>query len=77
LRTMHGRGDLPASANPDDLALAMLAAIQGGILLTQVYRETKPMEVALDTLLAHIESLAWTASRGVSARAPRGKQQRS
>jgi TetR/AcrR family transcriptional regulator, transcriptional repressor for nem operon len=77
LRTMHGRGDLPASANPDDLALAMLAAIQGGILLTQVYRETKPMEVALDTLLAHIESLAVTPSSSKSARAPKVKQQRS
>jgi hypothetical protein len=74
---MHGRGDLPASANPDDLALAMLAAIQGGILLTQIYRETRPMEVALDTLLAHIESLAVTPSRGTSARATKVKQQRS
>ena len=77
LRTMHGRGDLPASANPDDLALAMLAAIQGGILLTQVYRETKPMEVALDAMLAHIESLAVTPSSGKSARATTVKQQRS
>ena len=77
LRTMHRRGDLPATANPDELALAMLAAIQGGILLTQVYRETKPMEVALDTLLAYIESLAVTPSNGTSARASKGEQQRS
>jgi hypothetical protein len=46
-------------------------------LLTQVYRETKPMEVALDTLLAHIESLAVTPRSGTSARAPKVKQQRS
>ncbi len=67
LRTMHRRGDLSARANPDDLALAMLAAIQGGILLTQVYRETKPLEVALDTMLAHIQAFATTSSSAASS----------
>jgi AcrR family transcriptional regulator len=65
LRAMRARGDLPARVNPDELALAMLAAVQGGILLTQVYRETKPLEVALDTMLAHVQSLVRTA-RGQS-----------
>jgi AcrR family transcriptional regulator len=70
LRAMRARGELAARANPDDLALAMLAAVQGGILLTQVYREPKPMEVALDTMLAHLQSLAGPP-RG--ANAPRRK----
>jgi TetR/AcrR family transcriptional repressor of nem operon len=74
LRAMHGRGDLSASANPGDLALAMLAAIQGGILLTQVYRETKPMEVALDTMLAHIQSFAVNTSSAASPHVPRKRR---
>ena len=79
LRAMSERGDLAATADPDALALALLAAIQGGILLTQVYRETKPMEAALDTMLAHIQSLVrptrrTTARRGRTARGARRKR---
>jgi TetR/AcrR family transcriptional repressor of nem operon len=73
LRVMRERGDLAERADPDDLALALLAAVQGGILLTQVYRETKPMEVALDTMLAHIQSLV-TPARGMTARRSRATQ---
>jgi TetR/AcrR family transcriptional regulator, transcriptional repressor for nem operon len=63
LRAMHERGDLPADADPDDLALATLAALQGGLLLTQIQRETKPLEVALDAMLDRIESLTEHARR--------------
>ncbi|MDT3445836.1 helix-turn-helix domain-containing protein [Pseudofrankia sp. BMG5.37] len=55
LRAMHARGDL--DGDPDDLALATLAALQGGLLLTQIQRQVKPLEVALDTMLDHIASL--------------------
>lgn len=58
LRAMQLRGELIARANPDDLAVAVLATVQGGILLSQVHRDTTPMEIALDTMIAHIESLA-------------------
>jgi TetR/AcrR family transcriptional repressor of nem operon len=57
LRAMHARGELRAEADPDALALATLAALQGGLLLTQIRREAVPLEVALDAMLAHIESL--------------------
>jgi AcrR family transcriptional regulator len=63
LRAMHARGDLPADANPDDLALATLAALQGGLLLAQVQRETRPLEVALDAMLDRIQGLTETAAR--------------
>ena len=63
LRAMHARGDLPADADPDDLALATLAALQGGLLLAQVQRETRPLEVALDAMLDRIQALTETASR--------------
>ena len=61
LRAMHARGDLPAQASPDDLALATLAALQGGLLMTQLQRETKPLEVALDAMLDRIQSLTEAA----------------
>ena len=54
LRSMHSRGDL--DADPDRLALAVLAALQGGLLLTQLQRNVEPLEVALDTMLDHIQS---------------------
>jgi TetR/AcrR family transcriptional regulator, transcriptional repressor for nem operon len=58
LRAMRDRGDLRPDADPDRLALAMLAAVQGGLLLTQVRRETAPLEAALDVGLDHIASFA-------------------
>jgi TetR/AcrR family transcriptional repressor of nem operon len=61
LRAMHARGGLPASANPEDLALATLAALQGGLLLTQLQRDTRPLEVTLDAMLDRIETLAAAA----------------
>jgi AcrR family transcriptional regulator len=57
LRAMHTRGELAPRANPDDLAVALLAAVQGGVLLSQLYRKTTPMEIALDTMIDHIASL--------------------
>jgi TetR/AcrR family transcriptional repressor of nem operon len=58
LRAMQGRGELRPDADPDRLALATLAALQGGLLLTQIRRETAPLEAALDETLARIASLA-------------------
>ena len=61
LREMHARGRLARDANPDTLALALLAALQGGLLLTQIERDTKPLEAALDAMLDLITRLS---SRG-------------
>lgn len=57
LREMRSRGELLPGASPDDLALAVLASAQGGILLAQIHRETRPLEIALNTIIDHIESL--------------------
>jgi TetR/AcrR family transcriptional regulator, transcriptional repressor for nem operon len=61
LRAMHARGDLPTDTDPDDLALATLAALQGGLLLAQVQREPRPLEVALDAMLDRIQALTEAA----------------
>lgn len=51
LHEMHARGRLRPGADPDELALALLAALQGGLLLTQIHRDTRPLEVALDAMI--------------------------
>jgi AcrR family transcriptional regulator len=56
LTTMHNRGDL--AGHPDDLALALLTALQGGLLMTQIHRSVRPLEVALDAVIDRIASLA-------------------
>jgi TetR/AcrR family transcriptional regulator, transcriptional repressor for nem operon len=57
LQDMHGRGDLPAGTDPEQLALATLAALQGGLLMAQLERDTRPLEAALDAMLDRIQSL--------------------
>jgi TetR/AcrR family transcriptional regulator, transcriptional repressor for nem operon len=38
IRAMYDRGDLPSAIDPGDLALALLASLQGGLFLAQIYR---------------------------------------
>jgi TetR/AcrR family transcriptional repressor of nem operon len=57
LREMHARGRLTPDTDPDTLALALLAALQGGLLLTQIQRDTKPLQAALDAILELIARL--------------------
>ena len=52
LRSLHADGKLPPDIDPDDLATTLLATLQGGLLLAQVQRSTRPFETAVDTLLA-------------------------
>jgi TetR/AcrR family transcriptional repressor of nem operon len=52
LRARQGAGHLSAGIDPDDLAVTLLAAIQGGLVLAQVQRSSRPFETAVDTLLA-------------------------
>ncbi|BCL27039.1 transcriptional regulator [Streptomyces aurantiacus] len=52
LRTLHAAGRLADETDPDDLAVTFLAALQGGLLLAQVHRDTRALETVLDTLIA-------------------------
>jgi AcrR family transcriptional regulator len=52
LRSLHADGKLPPDIDPDDLAITLLATLEGGLLLAQVQRSTRPFETAVDTLLA-------------------------
>jgi len=57
LNEIAARGELPIGTDVDTLALAMLAAIQGGLLLSQIRRDTAPLEAAVDTMIEHLRSL--------------------
>jgi hypothetical protein len=58
LHAMQRRGDLKSSADPDELAYALLAALQGGVLLSQTLRDTAPLEAALNAALTYVRSFA-------------------
>ena len=51
LRTLYADGKLLSDIDPDDLAITLLATLQGGLLLAQVTRSTRPFETAVNTLL--------------------------
>jgi TetR/AcrR family transcriptional regulator, transcriptional repressor for nem operon len=51
LRALHADGQLPSDIDPDDLAVTLLATVQGGLLLAQTQRSALPLETAVDTLL--------------------------
>jgi TetR/AcrR family transcriptional regulator, transcriptional repressor for nem operon len=52
LRPLHADGKLPPDVDPDDLAVTLLATLEGALLLAQVHRDTRPIETAVNTLLA-------------------------
>jgi AcrR family transcriptional regulator len=55
---MKDRGDLTGAADPDSLAQALLAAMQGGMLLTQTLRDIAPLRASLNAALTHVGSYA-------------------
>ncbi|HEY6518350.1 MAG TPA: TetR family transcriptional regulator C-terminal domain-containing protein [Roseiarcus sp.] len=54
LRAMRDRGELKEDAKPEDLATAVIAALEGGLLLAQTARTTRPLELALDMAIDHV-----------------------
>jgi TetR/AcrR family transcriptional regulator, transcriptional repressor for nem operon len=55
---MRADGTLRPQTDADRLALALLAAVQGGLLLAQAQHATDALEAALDTVIAHIREQA-------------------
>ncbi|MFF1923742.1 TetR/AcrR family transcriptional regulator [Streptomyces sp. NPDC058221] len=54
LARMAERGALRPEADPDSLALALLAALQGGLLLGQAQRSSAALEAGLDAIITLI-----------------------
>jgi TetR/AcrR family transcriptional regulator, transcriptional repressor for nem operon len=57
LAGMRDRGQLSAAADPARLATAVLAALQGGLLLAKVEQDVRPLATALDVMISLIASL--------------------
>jgi TetR/AcrR family transcriptional repressor of nem operon len=72
LRALPAAGHLPAGISSDDLSVTLLAALQGGLLLAQVQRDTRPLETAVDTILA-LAGITDRVRSGLSKAAEMGK----
>lgn len=58
LERMRDRGDLVPGSDPERLAAATLAAIEGGLLLTRAERSTDSLDAALEAALANLRRWA-------------------
>jgi TetR/AcrR family transcriptional repressor of nem operon len=54
LAKMRERGELSASVDPHDLALALLSAVEGGLLLAKTTHSSRPLELSLDMAIDHV-----------------------
>jgi AcrR family transcriptional regulator len=50
---LRDRGDLRVDADPDALATALLAALEGGQLLSQARKDARSLRIAISTTLAY------------------------
>jgi AcrR family transcriptional regulator len=58
LAAMIDNGTLRSDADPRTLAQALLAGIQGGLLIAQAQHSTEALDAVLDVVIAHIRSQA-------------------
>ncbi len=62
LAAMKARGALVDGADVDQLAMALLTALQGGLLLAKTLRDGEPLRTALNTTIDHIASFDTTGT---------------
>lgn len=74
LRAMQSHGELRPDADIDELAYALLAALQGGSLLSQSLRDVAPLEASMNAALAYVR--AFSADPAVGAPVPMAKDGR-
>lgn len=60
------RGELHRDADPEALAVGLVAAHQGGVAITQATRDVRPLESALESMIRYIE----TFTPGVARTSP-------
>lgn len=53
---LHARGDLHPNADPAALATALLAALEGGQILSQTRNNATPLRIAIAAALGHIRT---------------------
>lgn len=55
--TMRASGLISRRADPAELAVSVMSALQGGLLLAQLAHDARPLELALDMAIAHVRRL--------------------
>ncbi len=70
LTKMRERGALTASANPHELAVALLSAVQGGLLLSKTTQTSRPLEISINMAIANVAR----HMSSTSERSPRKKR---
>jgi AcrR family transcriptional regulator len=70
LTRMKAHGKLQANADPDELATATMASLQGGLLLTQVRRDPNQLRIALNAARANLR----LAARNINTSARRNQK---
>lgn len=60
LSAIQDHGDLRPDADIDELAYALLAALQGGALLSQSLQNNAPLQASMNAALAYIQAFAST-----------------
>jgi len=58
LDRMRARGEVRAAADPAVLAVATMASIQGGLLLTRTRKDARALRLALDSAFAYLRTFA-------------------
>jgi AcrR family transcriptional regulator len=58
LERMRAKGVLRPQADPESLAVGLMAALQGGYLLAQAARDVTPMRIAIDMAIVRIRDYA-------------------
>ncbi|WP_169982760.1 MULTISPECIES: TetR/AcrR family transcriptional regulator [unclassified Microbispora] len=56
LARMRESGELDPGTDPRELAVAVIAALQGGYLLAETMQDERPLMVALDMALDHVKA---------------------
>lgn len=56
LERMQVKGALKPDPDPGQLAIGLMAALQGGYLLADIAHDVRPMEIAIDLALEHLKS---------------------
>jgi TetR/AcrR family transcriptional repressor of nem operon len=52
---MNSHGDLAVDASPHELAIAVVAAVQGGLSLAKTARSPAPLKRALDMAVRYVD----------------------
>ena len=67
LEKMRRRGEIRRNGDPHELATAVFAAMQGGLLLSKTRKDPEPLRIATGAALAHLRSFKANGRRGGSA----------